>query len=577
MSGIRVPLNLYLLKSGKAPADAVPSLAQADAPAPSDGADADGDETVGWVRTWVLGDNPAEAPLPDSLDDLPQASALVRATPARASWQTVMGEMLPESPLETAQANYGALLFQEVGTALVVWSWGNAWSLLDPSATVDRFGLKAGLNALLTSLPPAGGSSRQVGVRGLTSAVRAAVVRKSTVVAARPSSPTTMERVDQASDAAAMAELTTHHKIFDRAAAGRSLRFEATVSGLADLKRYAKEALRLYRRSDYQSDDGYKWIDYTVPVGDRSEVDAVLDQLLKAATATNPIDVDMVWADADDSGLTPSFACLPRERSGPGAARRTEMPWPAALAWMKVNCAGEPGSSALRTPVRFFHDGPAPSLATQVELWQLLVAQVTLSGKTYMVSDGEIWQASASHIADIDALLTPNLVVNPAWLPRYSAGETEDSYNRRAASHGSHFLLDKTLVRLPGQSPFEPCDLLSYDGLLMHVKRRSSSSTMSHVTAQATAAAQLLRSDALARTKLDDVLTAASPAPPRLADMRSHIASFAVRTTATTDVVIVGSWRGAPDVSQIPLLTRITLNSWIRQSPCPARVILVGT
>lgn len=574
----RIPLNLYLLKDAASPSEVVGGVGSSPDELTVTPDDGPSETTASWIRTWVVGEEPVEAPLPVDVDGSP--SLLVRSTPAEHGWHALLQDFVPDLSLGDDQANFGALLFQPIGANVVVWSFGNAWSILDTSLTVERFGLRAGLNALLTAPAPKAPTTtrpKQVGVRGLTSAIRAAVVRKSTVVAARPSPPSAMERVDQSSDAAAMAELTTHHETFGRVAAGRSIRFDAPVSSMADLASYATEAIRLYKRDDYTKNDAYKWIDYTVPVGDRAEVDTVLDELLLQATAKKPLVVDLVWADADQvTGLTPSFVCFPKERSTPTASKRKEMTWTSALGWLLGKCPGEPGREALRTNLRFFVDG-SDTPSVEEELWRLVVAQISVGGDTYLISDGEVWRASRSHIADIDNLLTPHVTLNPPWLPSYVAGESEDSYNKRAAAHGNHFLLDKSLVRLPGQTSFEPCDLLSQDGLFMHVKRKTSSATMSHVAAQAVVSTQLLRSDAKARDLLDKALLKETPAPAALQQMRDHCASFSSRSTGTVLVVIVGTWRHVPDVTQLPLLTRISFNNWLRQMPLEAGIVLVGT
>jgi uncharacterized protein (TIGR04141 family) len=480
--------------------------------------------------------------------------------------------------MEGGQRSFGAVLFQAVSGELVAWSFGNAWQLLDPSRTVERFGLRAGLNALLSSPVPVPQPKRprEVGVRGLTSAIRAAVVRRSTVTTARPSSPAQMERIDQASDAAAMAELTTHHSTFDRISAGRSLRFEADVDHLSDLDTYATEAIRLFRRDDYTRSDDYKWIDYTVPVTDDDEVNQVLDALYSGATSTPPLVIDAVWADADPvTGETASFVCLPNERASPLGSKRTEFPWTAIHQWLIARRPGDPGRQALRTVARFYADDLTE--ISRSEVWKLLVAQVSIGSDSYFVSDGDVWRTSQAHIDDIDNLIAPHVAINPPYLPAYIAGETEPAFNIRASAHGPHFLLDKSLVQIAGQTPFEPCDLLTSDGLFLHVKRKTSSATMSHVLNQALSSTQLLRGVQEARDALDAVLSTGPLSSRALTKMRDHCASFAGRATGKVVIVIIGSWRGNPDVRQLPLLTRIGLSNWLKQMPCDREIALVGT
>lgn len=574
-------LNLYLLKPGASPADAVPNLAEIQANLlrsahPANGsasaAQGAGHDDEGWLRTWLISrEEITEGALPTSRD---VAALLVRATPASSPWLALLSTLAPGVPLTDGQMHHGGLVFQPIGRDIALWSFGNAWTLIDPTTTVDRFGLRVGLNALLSVKPPSVGRAPNVGVRELTSAIRAAVVRKSTVVTARPSSPRAIERLDQTSDAATMAQLTTHHRTFGRVAAGRSLRFEAAVSSMHDLARLGAQAVRLHRRNDYQRHDDYKWIDYTIPVSDPEEINALLDAVWDSAVAPSPLHFDLVWADADtETGLVPRTVRFPLERD----KGRTELPWPAALAYLRTS--QEPdvaGRVALRTRLRFFESSDAGPVV-ETELWKLLVAQIAVEGRTYLVSDGEVWQTSAAYIADMDASLETHVVVNPATLPRYRGGEREDSYNRRAAAFGGHFLLDKKLVQVPGQTAVEAADLLSADGELMHVKRKTGSATMSHVTAQALASAQLLRSSPQARALLDELLISAVPAPTHLQAMRDHCASFGDRPSASVHIVIAGTWSGVPSVSQLPLLTRINLNGWVRQMPCERRLVLVGT
>lgn len=570
----KVSLNLYLVRAGVSPAD---TLLSYDAPSAAEAVGTEVDVSAPWQRAWVLRNEGEEADfaedvLPQS-SDAPPTSLLVRSTPAAGAWQTVLSNVVPNAPIANSNQNQGALLFQSVNGFLVVWSFGNAWPLLDPSRTVERFGLSAGLNALLSTPPPVGPTSRKsVGITGLTAAIRAAVVRRSTVQTARPSSPGSMERLDQSSDAASMAELATHHDVFDRCAAGRSLRFQATVSGLGDLEKYAKEAIRLYQRDDYRKSVDYGWIDYTVPVSDVAEIDTVLNEVWKNANANPPAVVDLVWADSDlDTGVSPAYARLPREQG----VKRRNLPWDGVRAKFAADYPALAGKDALRKRIRFFNDDD--SQAASIELWALMVAQVDVAGQIYFLTDGEIYRASASHVADINNLLVQFVDVNPSHLPRYKPGEVEGDYNVRAAATKNHFLLDKKLLRLPGETPFEPCDLLSADGKLMHVKRKTGSATMSHVMTQALASTRLLRGEAGARKRLDEVLVAAKPVHPKLAAMRKHCASFAGAASGSVEIVIAGEWKGSPDITQLPLLTRIALNSWAKDLPCDRRIVLMGT
>lgn len=265
-----------------------------------------------------------------------------------------------------------------------------------------------------------------------------------------------------------------------------------------------------------------------MPVGDRGEVDAILDEVAAGATS-GTIDVDLVWSDADPAtGVTPLFVCFPGERSGPKASRRTELTWPAASGWIQTHMPGAPGRQTLRTRLRFF-DAPGQAPARDVELWELLVAQVAVTGRTYMVSDGAVWRAGASHIRDIDNLLAPRVLVNPPLPPGYSPGELEDVYNQRAAAQPGHVLLDKQSAHLAWADTFRAVRRAFGRRSLPTRKaedRVGDDVARRHPTLAST---QLLRTSADARDLLDAALRAVEPGPARLRDLRRHCASFESR------------------------------------------------
>jgi uncharacterized protein (TIGR04141 family) len=66
---------------------------------------------------------------------------------------------------------------------------------------------------------------------------------------------------------------------------------------------------------------------------------------------------------------------------------------------------------------------------------------------------------------------------------------------QRAASIANSFCLDGKTVGISGPDRIEICDLLTKDGHFIHVKKRSRSSTLSHLFAQGVTSAELLLDD----------------------------------------------------------------------------------
>jgi uncharacterized protein (TIGR04141 family) len=156
-------------------------------------------------------------------------------------------------------------------------------------------------------------------------------------------------------------------------------------------------------------------------------------------------------------------------------------------------------------------------------------------------------------------------------------GEDEDTYSKIAGGHDDHVVLDKSFIKMKEKTKFEPCDLLSTDGSFMHVKCKTCPSTMSHVMTQALSSTRVLRGESQARKAFDDFLTCKAPNHQKLTDLRNHCSSFGGAITGGIDLVILARWRVAPEIKQLPLLTRIALDSWLRGMPCEEGIVLVGT
>ena len=81
-----------------------------------------------------------------------------------------------------------------------------------------------------------------------------------------------------------------------------------------------------------------------------------------------------------------------------------------------------------------------------------------------------------------------------ADLPPSPGDKPEGEYNEDAANHSNeHLLLDKKSVRIPSKtSPIEICDVLTADKKMIHVKRKLSSSSLSHLFSQGFVSGDLL-------------------------------------------------------------------------------------
>jgi uncharacterized protein (TIGR04141 family) len=90
-------------------------------------------------------------------------------------------------------------------------------------------------------------------------------------------------------------------------------------------------------------------------------------------------------------------------------------------------------------------------------------------------------------------------------LPPSIKGETEGAYNKRITQDAKNDLLhlDAKIVRPGGAgSGIELCDALASDGEFVHVKRKTRSSTLSHLFSQGTVSAATFFGDGTYRDRL---------------------------------------------------------------------------
>jgi uncharacterized protein (TIGR04141 family) len=93
--------------------------------------------------------------------------------------------------------------------------------------------------------------------------------------------------------------------------------------------------------------------------------------------------------------------------------------------------------------------------------------------------------------------------------PAMRRNEKEDSYNRRISqSFNRSILLDKQTVRRPNGTAIEVCDVATGGRQLIHVKKGTSSSSLSHLFAQGVVSAELLHMVTDFRQELSKLLSA---------------------------------------------------------------------
>ena len=148
-------------------------------------------------------------------------------------------------------------------------------------------------------------------------------------------------------------------------------------------------------------------------------------------------------------------------------------------------------------------DGDENAVAPRQDLYDYIVFETEHEECTYVLTLCKWYEVSADYLREVDAAVRAIPSPDGLVLPPIEEGEHESAYNERCAdADPSLALLDKALITIEGHSRVEVCDLLSQGGHFVHVKRQSSSATLSHLFAQGSVSFTLLANYQDYRAKL---------------------------------------------------------------------------
>jgi len=125
-------------------------------------------------------------------------------------------------------------------------------------------------------------------------------------------------------------------------------------------------------------------------------------------------------------------------------------------------------------------------------VFSCLVYETEFDGYLYVLSGGDWHQIDKNWSENIrrkiENIPSSDVSLSPSFL-----GEKEADYNKRVAESKGWALMDRKIINLsPPYDRIEFCDILTNDKKLIHVKRRTESSTLSHLFAQGAVSAELL-------------------------------------------------------------------------------------
>ncbi|MCO4275925.1 TIGR04141 family sporadically distributed protein [Pseudarthrobacter sp. HLT3-5] len=416
---------------------------------------------------------------------------------SRPAWVAFVQPLLAGPQLSLTTSSASGLLVLKVDQRFFGLTFGYGRSFLDLSKVEHQFGLKVALNRI---------DPRHI--RSLdTKTFEDMVVTKNTQASKSSELPTF--GVDVSRD---MLRAVTGEPR-DRSFAKRLSGSDALVVNLeiapADLPKLCGELLVAFGEDSYKAD--FEWIDHLALVSDgttTTQLNELLEQQLIAGDTSNThmaLPEAVAWEDIDVFKI-----------GGTRAEEYDDLDLDDYLNRLGDKCS-EITIDRLKTrsvSVRFSRSN---DFDARWNLYQCLVTEQRLHSKLHVLIEGRWFVVSDSLVAKVDQFAT-SLAPSTTSLIASQTGEVEADYNSRLAATvpGDLLLLDAKIKRPGGAtSGIEVCDVLASSGEFIHVKRKSRSSTLSHLFAQGTVSATTFVADGSFRDEIRSIIANETEEPHR--------------------------------------------------------------
>ncbi|CEI47058.1 Putative uncharacterized protein [Propionibacterium freudenreichii] len=404
------------------------------------------------------------------------------------AWVNFVQPLLTDQLSGIRSASTSALLLLRTSGRIFALTFGYGRSLLDLSKIEYQFGLRVALNRI---------DPRQI--RSLdTKTFEDLVVSTNTQASKSTELPTF--GVDISRDILRAVTGEPRDQTFSKRIAGADSLVMGVKTTASKLPAICDDLLAAFTADEYKTDFG--WIDQLSIVRDNATIEALndllIEQLRTGATGTThlamPETID--WEDIDGFkiGGTRSHVYedldLDDYLNRLGDERTTTT---------LENLKTRPVS------VRFGRSG---NFDKRWNLYQCIVTEQRLDDRLHVLIEGRWFAVSSTLVEEVDEFAA-GLPDTRVALPPARSGEIEADYNTRLAETSpDHLLKLDARIKRPGgaSSGIEFCDVLSDQGDLIHVKRKSRSATLSHLFAQGGVSASTFINDGVFRTRVRQLI-----------------------------------------------------------------------
>jgi uncharacterized protein (TIGR04141 family) len=381
------------------------------------------------------------------------------STPKSPKWLDFINKYSDES-LELKSVNSKAVMFIKIENRIFAITFGQGYYLLSPDSFENDFGLKVALNAIdadkLRSIDAKTIDERTINTRRQTSKLTPFEsfgfdVRRDLLRAA------TGEPRDRG-----LAERLT-------GADGLSICVKFKYEEIADK---CKQLLEEYKKETYKK--RFSCFDHLRPVKDKNLM-VILDNLMLEHIQSKKVE-NLFLAPPE---IIEFKNCNGFRFSGGGEEYSKDLKiedyWKLFKNPKEISLGDLHGMDVIMDENGFDQKWP---------VYKCLVFEIKNEGDLYVIIEGKWFKISNDFCKDIDDELS-KIEESDVDLPKANNNEREEDYNKRAAKeNGSLVLMDqKNIFFGGGQSKIEVCDLFA-NKKFIHVKKRTSSATLSHLFSQ---------------------------------------------------------------------------------------------
>lgn len=400
------------------------------------------------------------------------------------AWVSEVSPLLQSPITSVFSASSSGLLIVEASSKYFAFTFGFGKTFLDPSKIQRQFGLRVALNRINPSQ-----------IRSMdTKTFEDMVVTKNTQASRSSDIPTF--GVDISRDILRAVAGEPRDLGFAKRLAGSDALVLSTELSFKDIGQKCVDLYSAYTDNAYKAD--FEWIDHLTVVEDRAvlnSLDSLLEQQLRLSDTSQThmaTPEPIAWEDIDGFRIGGTRLEVYEDlnldeylfKLGPGRTKIT------------IDLLRQRSVS-----IRYTRSGEFDGAWN---VYQCLVSEQRIANQLYALIEGRWFAVSDTLVSQVDQFiggLTPNILP----ISDGTIDETEPDYNKRMAKNepDNLLLLDAKIKRPGGASTgIEFCDLLTGDGDLIHIKRKSRSSTLSHLFAQGSISATTFVSDGEYRDQL---------------------------------------------------------------------------